>query len=727
MKFSTIAPVMALGVVGSNKQVMGFIPRTQTTTLHNTLAQITPALVQGANTSPQHLITFLPQATTQVLPLFSYRTIAEKSSSKPHNDRTPNNKPAYHIGIEPDSLNIQSKNGSYPTLGNKGITYKAMIDGIEFSSQEVAELQSYIWKTPQENINAMDFLPKQAIKSLSGQLKILSDLAEQMPVELADGSPGLLANNLLRHEVFKLDNGLIQASKDLVTGFKNAQTQQDKQQFAEEIQNLSVFAQWLIRGFLFEGPLHQEPYVSPVVPSPLSVISAIANQATGLLQKEFVYHSYTLLPAELPNELQRTFDELDYNNPAAILDAIARIKTTVGFNDVTGNQPEHNFRFNHVLMEYQMRAVFEGYQQVKAGNAAGLDKMVEGYRRAHKVFETMLTNTPASSYPKVRLPITAVEGKRGIASRLSIYPSKSTLNILLRGLQKTLRGDRNGPALIMESIKRFDQQLATQLKTTPIFASEMSLYPPQGVLYEGLGDETLTDAFSGQRYVGQRPPPVPGQTGANSSMYKLADVFIQVAKLRQAYEIDSNYFEKLSAVMLKKLPYTQLGKDPIDSMMLAFDALTRPDLHQQTLVETYEEVNRLEIFQNPTREQKVKLLEISYWVAKHRLRHGQYVNKAIFSQPPKANQSRAEGTGGSTIQFLKRFFDDTLKPARTLIQELKNDQTLSETELRQVLEIEVDLLNQEEQMIAVDKKGRELAQQEGKADLAKLSAQRPDE
>lgn len=689
MKLSTIAPTLLLGAAGANHQVAAFTPANKFTKTRTQLSGIAREL--GVQNRGSRVTAFLQDGT-------------------------------HHVGIVPESLQIKAQEGRYPTLGNGGISYRANIDGIYFSSAEVAELQSHIWKKPEEAVAQMDFLPKQATQPLSGELKILSDLAAEMPIKLEDGSKGLLAKNQLRKKVMKLDHRLIDASKALIEGFKNAKTPAEKRSFAQQIQSLSVYSQWLIRGVLFEGPLHKEPTVSPVVPSPLSVISAIANQATGLLQKEFVYHSYTLLPAELPKDLIQTFDELDYNNPEAILKAIADIKTVAGFNDISGPNPEHNFRFNHVLMEYQMRMVFDGYEQVKAGDNSGMDKMIEGYRRAHKVFETMLMNTPAESYPQVRLPITAVEGKNGISDRVSIYPPQQTGAIIWRGLQKSLLGDSQGPALMMEGLKRLDYELAEHLKTKPIFADQASLYPPEGVLYQGLGSETLTDAFSGKQYKGERPPPVPGQTGANSSMYKLADVFIQVAKLRQAYEIDDAYFEKLAEVMLKQRPYTELGKDPIDSMMLAFDVFTRPDQHQQALVETYEAVNQLDAFQNPTTEQKVKLLEVAYWVAKHRLRHGQYVNKAIFSQPAKANQSRAEGTGGSTIQFLKRFFDDTLTPSRKLIAELKKEENLSAADRQKVSSIEHDLNVQEEQMNAVDNKGRDLARQEGKTDLAGISA-----
>ncbi len=636
------------------------------------------------------------------------------------------------VGIKPDSLNIQSRSQRYPTLGNGGVSYLANIGNVSWSSKHVAQLQNYIWKNPEVSGAKMDFLPKQPVQPLTGELAVISDLANTMAVQLEGGQQGLLAKNQLRKAVMALDVSLIDATQSLISGFKQARSVEAQREQAQEIQSLSVYAQWLVRGFLFEGVLHGEPTISPVVPSPLSVISAMANQATGLQQKEFVYHSYTLLPATLPDRVGSDvmnldtldFDTLDYDNPNEILHAIAMIKTDCGFNDAVGGLPEHNFRFNHVLMEYQMRQVFSGYQKVKSGDLSGFDDMIEGYRRAHKVFETMLVNTPAATYPDVRLPIQAVEGRTGVAERLSVYPARMASEIVFKGLEKMLKGEAGGQALLMEGVKRADQQLASWFQTSPFFEGQQSLYPPEGVLYEGLGDATLMDAYTGQQYFGERPPMVPGQTGANSSMYKLADVFIKVAELRSAYENEPAYFEKLSKVLLKELPYTELGSDPIDSMMRAFDVLTRPDVHQQTLIETYEEVSSLAVFNQPTTEIKVKLLQISYWVAKHRLRHGEYVNKAIFSVPPKANQSRAEGTGGSTIQFLKRFFDDTLTPAHRLIAELKVDKTLNDQDRSLVLSIEQDLQRQQQKMTAVNQKGLDLLRQEGKNEQASVSVER---
>jgi hypothetical protein len=80
-------------------------------------------------------------------------------------------------------------------------------------------------------------------------------------------------------------------------------------------------------------------------------------------------------------------------------------ETHVGFNDMTGGSPELNFRHNHSLMEYQMKGAFSGLKRVLEGDETGWLSIVESARRANKIFKTVLTATPALSYPAIRLPI----------------------------------------------------------------------------------------------------------------------------------------------------------------------------------------------------------------------------------------------------------------------------------------------------------------------------------
>ena len=70
-----------------------------------------------------------------------------------------------------------------------------------------------------------------------------------------------------------------------------------------------------------------------------------------------------------------------------------------------GGHPEHNFRHNHSLMEWQMRRAFHGTERILKGDKGGWDDVVEAARRANRVFHTMLANTPPDSYPAIRLPI----------------------------------------------------------------------------------------------------------------------------------------------------------------------------------------------------------------------------------------------------------------------------------------------------------------------------------
>jgi hypothetical protein len=71
-----------------------------------------------------------------------------------------------------------------------------------------------------------------------------------------------------------------------------------------------------------------------MIPAPLSKIAFAANAALGRHQIEFVYDDYTLKAATLPSD--KELNSINYENPTAILNAIASIKTPVGFNDVAG-------------------------------------------------------------------------------------------------------------------------------------------------------------------------------------------------------------------------------------------------------------------------------------------------------------------------------------------------------------------------------------------------------
>lgn len=123
---------------------------------------------------------------------------------------------------------------------------------------------------------------------------------------------------------------------------------------------------------------------------------------------------------------------------------------------MSGGQPEHNFRHNHSLMEFQMLGAFEGLEKVLDGDINGWKLIVDAARKANKVFKTMLQNTPPLSYPMIRLPIKGVRGACG------------------------------------------------------------SVYHKHGVFYEGVGSDTYMKA--GKTLLGIYVDDEWGQTGANSSM-----------------------------------------------------------------------------------------------------------------------------------------------------------------------------------------------------------------
>ena len=485
----------------------------------------------------------------------------------------------------------------YPTPG-RGHEFRMNIFGLLFSTADINALQECIF-------DQSSFLPRRHAQRMDSDspLADLSDIASRMALTLEDGKePGLLAKNELRTTVTKtLTDKHFVHTMDLLQKFKQEQDPDKKFELGQEISNVAFWAQWLIRGVLFEGKLHWEMFCQEAVRAPLSKIAFAANAALGRHQIEFVYDDYTLKAACFPQDLDLDKD-IDYDSPASIVDAVSRIQTPVGFNSVRGGTPEHNFRHIHSLMEYQMKRAFVGAERILAGDAGGWEDVVEAAKRANRVFHTMLTKTPPNSYPAIRLPIKGVRGACG------------------------------------------------------------SVYYPHGVFYEGVGSDehVLTD---GTTIFGVYVDSEWGQTGANSSMYKWFDMFCGVSEIRQAYSNDPISLTKMAAVFDGRMDSGELGDNPIDSMQRAFDLFTRPPLHMKILVDTEDRLRHSGVLDSTDPSVLLQRLRLAYWVADHRMTHGKYVMASIYRTEPVGGQSRAAGTGGSTPPFLKLFLDQTIVSA----------------------------------------------------------------
>ena len=294
----------------------------------------------------------------------------------------------------------------YPTPG-QGHEFEMNIFGLAYSTRDINSLQECIW-------DKKSFLPQRPAEYLprDSPLSDLSDIARRMAVKLNDGSsPGLLAKNELRSTVRStLNETHFNATMNLLKAFQNEKDTCQKIELGQQISNVAFWSQWLIRGLLFEGKLHEEQFCEEAIRAQLSKIAFAANAALGRQQIEFVYDDYTLKAAILPENLDTM---VDYDSPRSIREAVAAIQTPVGFLDMKGGSPEHNFRHIHSLMEYQMHLAFQGSDRILAGDHEGWKDIVEAAKRANKVFHTMLTNTPPNSYPLVRLPIKGVRGACG--------------------------------------------------------------------------------------------------------------------------------------------------------------------------------------------------------------------------------------------------------------------------------------------------------------------------
>ena len=172
----------------------------------------------------------------------------------------------------------------YPTPGD-GHSFRMNVFGLIVADTEIMALQRCLW-------NRESFLPTAPARPLEeAPLADLSDIAGSQSVVGRDGaSPGLLAQNRLRATVAeRLGEKHFRATMDLIAAFKREKEPGRRAELAQRVSNTAYWAQWLIRGVLFEGKLHWEQYCEAVVRAPLSKIAFAANAALGRHQIEFVY------------------------------------------------------------------------------------------------------------------------------------------------------------------------------------------------------------------------------------------------------------------------------------------------------------------------------------------------------------------------------------------------------------------------------------------------------
>ncbi len=538
--------------------------------------------------------------------------------------------------------------GQFPSLG-KGIDYDVSIFGLTLKPQHILDIQKATW-------GGDSFLPKRIAHPPKGSLGDLSEISEKMPVKLRDGSPGLLAQNKTRHAIENLHQNLFEDFMGLLENFISSTSELEKTLLAHQLSDVCFETQWLTRGYLFEGKLHGETYTADVVPAPLSQLLFASCFATGMQQVEFIYHNYTLLDGKLPDEDPLT---VNVDNPKEILDYIASISARTGFNDVGGGNPEHNFRHNHTFMEAQMRLAFKGWDLVKQGNKEdGMNLVITAAERAHKIFKTMLSGTPAHpttdkiGYADIRLPIAGVLGKSG------------------------------------------------------------SVYSPHGVAYDECGLDTL-ELGNTKKHVTFVDDEW-GQTGANSSMYKFLDAILGVTSKRGAFKTTPEYLGTIEQVLSKQKPSIELDKDPIVAMQTSFDFFTRPVNALQTLIETNHEAESMKLHTDLSNNAlNIQFLQLAYFVSAHRLVHGQYVKKAIYDTKPSGGQSRAQGTGGSTPPFLKTFLDQTHESIADRFSALeKNWNQLSTDQQNIVQKIKNDLTTHERNMGIIREQGLKIEKNE---------------
>jgi len=557
------------------------------------------------------------------------------------------------VKVIDSTLNTTPGKKNLHPIPRYGGSVTRQVFGMEWRPSDLTRINNILFNTDQSA-----YVPRYDMRPLTGELSILSDLATRMSIRLNGGEEGYLAHGTFKEAIENsaLNERVFEALMDKMRDFKLRCDQtdvndnpQDMINLAREILEADFYLQWIVRGWLFEpvltgdilehdktlrsdGLRYDDDIARPqsgktriMVPHYLARPLAASSAALGRDQLEFCYANYTLLAGHFPDGFDK--ENVDYDSSRSILDAIASISTDVSYLDTNGHSSDHNFRFDHVLMELQMTQAFQGLEAVLSGDKSGWDDISNAAYRAHKVFQTMSEGTPPKDYPYIR---TMISGNYG-----------------------------NKPE-----------------------------YDIRGVFYEGLGTDRYKDP-SGTEHSGVWVKNEYGQTGANSSMFKWFDTVIGVSEHRGAYTWTQEELDILLDVMKGKRKPSELKRDELRTMQFGFDLYTRPVEHMSHLVETFERIREYGLIRSADPDDLIGRLKTARWVAEHRIVHLHYVHTHIYSADPMGRQQAAVGTGGSTVEFLPGFIDDTISPMKAILSTLSTmkDQ-LSEQQLVDVEEME---------------------------------------
>jgi len=552
--------------------------------------------------------------------------------------------------VGPKKVTVKpSTSGGYPVVGD-GINVESDIFGIPWSDKEIVALQKTLWRAGERHA----FLPVRPAQPLTGRLAVLTRLAQSATATQADGSPGLLATGTLKEAVeTQLPKDLLDDVLDVIRQFKDEKDPDRKRELGQQIHDISYWSHWLLQQYKFAGP-YQFHFSGGKEGEQKSAdfipapLSTIYAAANAAVGRHNEFVYDVYTLSSGTLPKDRSLDDVDFGDKEDIVRYVKSIKVDVGFMDVDGS--EQYFRQCHTAMEECMKGAIEGIKDIMRGNLDGFDKVILGARRARLFFETMLIGSPSKDYPPIRL---------GILGKLG-------------GLN--------------------------------------SVFPPHLEFLEGVG----TDRFQtrdGRTILGAYSGALPGQTGANSSMYKLFDILIRVAVARGAYPSDPESLQLMEDVLNGKRPVTDLNPNPVRMLQDAFDLFTRPLNHLDFLRTTHAIFDKRGITKKLPPKYQLKLLQLAVEVGQHRVRHLQYVLKSIYQMKAAAGQSRASGTGGAanSATFLQQFHQDTLAPAREQIAKLREGEaSLSKYERQELDRLEA-LFNEQENAVArIVKKGNEI-------------------
>ena len=491
-----------------------------------------------------------------------------------------------------------NNHGHFPYFGN-GINYHEELFGLKFDAQLIQKTSDFIW-------NDDSTLPKFLCKPLPGKFSAISDLAQNMTVNL-NGNKGLIGKFELFKEVERLDPSLMDGFIEIVQNHLKNPSEQSSNLIAD----FRCWSSWLANGIKIEPIFNGEKKANSFIPWPLAGILLLSSKILGQ-QPEFEYAAdYVLRSGILPKE-----DVNALSNSKQRVDYIRSIKPIVAFHDFDGN--EQGFRMTHLAMEETSRKLLSNASAAilkDEFSTNSLNQMEEALYQSNQLFNCMWDVSNPELYNKeVRIFIQGLNGNQG-----SIYDEN--------GLFFENCGNDSNPTYNSKGL--FISNLHGQT------GANSSYYPIADEI-TGIGNHTRAYVYD------EKVDPI------------IIEKILFSGNVANTDLPENSKLDSLSR-LLKSF---RVGYRPPSHHKLIVN--TRNQIQNSTIEQQIQSDNN----------KKKALANCIRWIIQHRIDHYSMVVSYILKSPdPYSTQTKNRGTGGSpTPSFLPSIFLQTIERLNDLVE-----------------------------------------------------------